>query len=213
MPLIRLQKINESSYVGMWRVDEELGWFLGQVDLKLEEVDSFEKISNHYKKLEWLSTRTLMKSLTAKIDVEYPGIVKDDHGKPFLRDHSHPISVTHSFPYVAAIVHKKKEVGIDLEKLKPEKILRIAPKFMSDKEFDFSDHNPRISTLIWCAKESLYKLHGRKFVIFKDDLEIEPFQLADNGELVGHVSLPDLKGQFILNYETTEQFFITYTVC
>ena len=212
MPLIRLEEINQDSWLGMWRVEEEVGWFFGMIDLDLEEPDTLEKISNHYKKLEWLSTRTIMQKLSDKIGLDYPGIVKDEHGKPFLRNHAHPISVTHSYPYVAAIIHRDKEVGIDLEKLKTDKILRIAPKFMSDMELAYSKLDPRITTLIWCAKESLYKLHGRKFVIFKDDLEIEPFEIGEAGTLTGNVSLPDLNGQFKLNYEAKEQFFITYTV-
>jgi phosphopantetheinyl transferase len=197
----------------MWKVEEEVGWFFRQVDLSIEEPEVLNGISNHYKKLEWLATRMVMQAICAKIGIVYPGIVKDDHGKPFLKDHSHPISVTHSFPFIAAIIHRNKEVGIDLEKLKTDKILRIAPKFMNSQEFAFSKLDPHISTLIWCAKESLYKLHGRKFVVFKKDLEIEPFEMMEKGHLIGNIKLPDLDAQFTLEYETTEQFFITYTVC
>ena len=185
MPLIRLEEVNQDSWIGMWRVEEELGWFFGEIDLSLEEPDVLGNISNHYKKLEWLATRTIMQGLSKRLGIVYPGIAKDEHGKPFLQNHSHPISVTHSYPYVAAIIHRNQEVGIDLEKLKTDKILRIAPKFMSDMELAYAKADPRISTLIWCAKESLYKLHGRKFVIFKDDLEIEPFEMADQGILTG----------------------------
>ena len=213
MPLIRLQKVNEDSWIGMWKVEEEVGWFFRQIDLSVEEPDVLNKISNHYKKLEWLATRMVMQAICAKIGIIYPGIVKDDHGKPFLKNHSLPISVTHSFPFVAAIIHKEKEVGIDLEKLKSDKILRIAPKFMNSEEYAFSKQDPNISTLIWCAKESLYKLHGRKFVIFKEDLEIEPFKISEKGCLTGRIKLPDLNAQFTIEYETTEDFFITYTVC
>jgi phosphopantetheinyl transferase len=212
MPLTRLEKINENSWLGMWRIEEEIGWFFREVDLTLEEPDTVGNISNHYKKLEWLSTRTLLQELTQKIGINYPGIIKDDHGKPFLRDHSHPISVTHSYPYVAAIIHWDQEVGIDLEKLKEDKILRIAPKFMNSREFIFSANDSHLSTLIWCAKESLYKLHGRKFVIFKEDLEIEPFDMQNSGQIIGHIKLPDLNASFDLNYEITDEYYITYTV-
>ena len=82
MPLIRIEKINDKSWLGMWKVEEEIGWFLREVNLNLEEPDILTNISNHYKKLEWLATRTLLQALTEKIGVEYPGIVKDDHGKP-----------------------------------------------------------------------------------------------------------------------------------
>ena len=213
MPLIRLQKVNEHSWLGMWEVKEEVGWFFSHVDLALEEPDILNTISNHYKKLEWLATRMVLQAICKKIGILYPGIIKDDHGKPFLKDHSHPISVTHSYPYIAAMIHVDKEVGIDLEKLKTDKILRIAPKFMNSAEYAFAKQDPTISTLIWCAKESLYKLHGRKFVVFKEDLEIEPFKLSENGHLIGKIKLPDLDAQFKLEYEKTEHFFITYTVC
>ena len=212
MPLIRLQKINDNSWLGLWRVEEEIEWFFDQVDLTKEDTSELSKISNEIKKLEWLSTRTIMKVLVEEMGMKYMGIIKDIHGKPFLRERSFPISVSHSYPYVSAIIHKDKEVGIDLEKLKNDKIQRISKKFTNAQEYAFASNDPRILTLIWCAKESLYKLHGRKFVVFRENLEVEPFEPFETGELIGWLKLDTGKWAFKLKYETTEHFFITYTV-
>ena len=212
MPLIRLQKINDNSWLGLWRVEEEMKWFYDQIDLSKEDTYAYSKISNELKKFEWLSTRMVMKALVKEMGIEYMGIIKDDHGKPFLRECSFPISVTHSYPYVSAIIHRNLEVGIDLEKLKNDKILRIAKKFTNPREYAFANENPRILTLIWCAKESLYKLHGRKFVVFRENLEVEPFEPFETGELTGWLKLETGDQAFKLNYETTQHFFITYTV-
>jgi len=38
MPLIRLQEVNEHSWLGMWEVEEEVGWFFSHVDLDLENL-------------------------------------------------------------------------------------------------------------------------------------------------------------------------------
>ena len=52
--------------------------------------------------MEWLAGRALLKHLSKIFGVEYRGTVKNQFGKPFLAGHPHHISLSHSFPMVAA---------------------------------------------------------------------------------------------------------------
>jgi phosphopantetheinyl transferase len=61
-------------------------------------------------------------------------------------------------------------VGLDLETPR-ENILDIVPKFLAPIErysFDFTDKLEM--TRVWSVKEALYKLAGRKKIIFKEEL-------------------------------------------
>jgi 4'-phosphopantetheinyl transferase len=44
----------------------------------------------------------------------------------------------------------------------------------------------------WCAKEAIYKWHGKKGLEFKKHIHIKPFKLKDEGSLQLHlVELPE----------------------
>ena len=209
MAVVFHKEINETSSWLLWEIEEELGSYFMEVDLNLEERDYFDSITNHYKKLEWLATRAAMRELLAAKGLQYKGILKDSHGKPHLQNQEGHISVSHSFPWVAVIYHKSLPVGIDLEKPR-DKIVRVAHKFLNDSELEYSRENVRMITLLWSAKETLYKVHGRKFVVFKENLEIEPFG-ADQSVFNGQIKVNGHVERFQLNYEENDDFLVTYT--
>ena len=121
------------------------------------------------------------------------------------------ISVTHSFPYVAVIFHYSEAVGIDLEKPR-NKILKISKKFLNGVEQAFSRQDVEKTTILWSVKESLYKLHGRKFVVFKENLEAKPFQLENEGLIQGLIKIDSNIEEINLQYICYEDFVITYTI-
>ncbi len=211
MSLKFINHINEHSSWGLWEVTEEIGHFLVSNDLKLEEDSDYSSIGNHYKKLEWLSTRAIAKCLVEDRGMVYNGIRKDTYGKPHLNTLKGEISVTHSFPYVAVIYHQNSPVGCDLEKPR-EKILKIAKKFLDDNELMFSNQDVIKTTILWSIKESLYKLHGRKFVVFKDDLEVSPFKLEKEGIISAKIKLNNTIETVDLQYICYDDFIITYSV-
>jgi phosphopantetheinyl transferase len=211
MPLSFIQKINNDSSWVLWEIHEEIGNFFLQMDLMEEEKSFYNTISNHYKKLEWLATRVALRKLMESLNLEYDGITKDEHGKPHLVNENGMISVTHSYPYVAVIYHRKLDVGIDLEHPR-EKILKISKKFLNDREMLIANGNVDKTTMLWSAKEALYKLHGRKFVIFKDNLEIDDFKTEKEGMLKGHIRLNGSEFAIDMKYYCNEKYIVTYTV-
>jgi len=211
MPLKFIKKINESSSWALWKVEEEIGHFFMINDLKIEERSNFDLITNHYKKLEWLATRATAKQLLESLGLIYEGLHKDKFGKPHLNGSKGQISVTHSYPYVAVIFHEDEQIGIDLEQPR-EKILMISKKFLNEAEQAFCKQDEKKTTILWSVKESLYKLHGRKFVVFKDDLEVSAFDLEKEGDLKGQIKLNSNIEHINLRYICYEDFVITYTV-
>lgn len=134
----------------------------------------------------------------------------DSSGKPYLANFPHFISLSHSFDYAAVMVSKDKAVGIDIELIK-DKIERIAHKFMSKRELAFISKD-RIEQLYacWCAKEAIYKLHGKKNISFLDHIRIEPFEYSGTGSFIASLDTGSQKNQYTVHYDKFEEYMIGY---
>jgi phosphopantetheinyl transferase len=107
-------------------------------------------------------------------------LIYDEYGKPHLKNGKF-ISITHSYTFTAIIVSDDLPVGIDIEKQR-EKILKIAHKFTPFEEYKtIANVDALISklTIVWGAKESLYKIFGKKKLLFLHHIYIEDFRFAD----------------------------------
>ena len=165
------------------------------------------QMQHESRKQQWLASRVLLREL-AHNDAE---IIYDEHNKPFVQDSKMSISLSHSYGLVALIIDLEKETGIDIELVKP-KIERIADKFMSDEEMLHLDKKNRIEALYvhWCAKEALYKLYGKKELIFKEDLPVSPFIYEGSGVIEGCVRTHDHDEKYRLRYEETGEHMLVY---
>jgi phosphopantetheinyl transferase len=91
---------------------------------KLEKKELYRPVLCRMKlenrKKEWLSVRLLLKELLGEEkEIEY-----DNAGKPFFRDRSFRISISHTVSYVAVILNPNRPVGIDVERI-TEQVSRI----------------------------------------------------------------------------------------
>lgn len=188
-------------------------WFIGETKDELESLTAercpLEIISEH-KQLEWLAGRTILKSLVEQCDLSYEGIYKDEFGKPFLVNLTNQISLTHSFPYVAAQIDIQKSVGIDVEQPK-EKLLKIAPRVMASYELVDAGQDIVKHCVYWCAKEALYKVYGKRGLIFSNHLTIEPFILQTYGNLKGRIEAEGNEIKVDLCYAIHAEYVIVYT--
>ena len=175
MPIIKYEQINARSSWVVWRIDETIQDFLQKVTLDECDRKGLASIRHVNKKKEWFSSRLAVKHLLGARKLNFHGIKKDQFNKPFLKDHSLHISISHSFPYAAAILHTEKPVGIDIERPR-NKILSVASKFLNERERDFAGDDLDVLSILWSAKEVLYKIHGRKRLTFKHHLSIQPFE-------------------------------------
>jgi phosphopantetheinyl transferase len=205
MPLVKMQKTGKQSGWAIWFIAETKAEL---ISLSPEPCPA--EIISEQKKLEWLAGKILIKTLVEHSGLNYYGLRKDEFGKPFLNEHSNPISLTHSFPYVAAQMDIKQSVGIDLEQPK-EKLLKIAHRVMADYELADAGQDIIKHCVYWCAKEALYKVYGRRGLIFSNHLNIEPFTLQRHGDLHGRIEDHGNEMKVDLCYSIQPEYVLVYT--
>jgi len=195
------------STIFLWHITESASelaaLLLPYNDLALEGVEP-ELHKKMLHNTQFLSTRIL---LFRYAGLKFP-IIKNQYGEP-LSNGVH-VSISHSHDYAAIIISKTKRVAIDLEK-KDERIIRVAHKFIHKVEEFFSEEErTKYYTLIWSAKETLYKLYTANEVIFKDELRIHPFSYSDKGEIRGEVlKTPQILGVRLF-YISFDNYVLTW---
>lgn len=185
MPLDKIRKIRDGKIIGIWKITEDLSELLGRLNLSFED-NSLSRITSRNKMKEWCAVRITCMYLAGQLDFEYSGLRKDTFGKPYLEKNNVHLSVSHSYPFVAVIMDLHEDVGIDIE-FQENRILRLAEKFMSIEEFNYSKGNLLLSTILWSAKEALYKLHGRKRLLFRSQLLVKPFDPETQFDFYGNI--------------------------
>ena len=212
MPLIRIERVTESRSVALWKITESYEWFVKEVQPPVENLELIDSYRSEYKKMEWLAGRSTVKRLMENAGLSYKGIAKNCDGKPLLSEASAEISLTHSYPYVAAILDTaQSEVGIDIEQPK-ETLHRIAHKFLNEREKSFVNNNINKLCICWCVKESLYKIYSKRGISFSEHLHISPFELNQEGVIYGSIIMNGSKKSYKLQYEVNSDFILTYNL-
>lgn len=203
MPLEKLELSTERAW-GLWHIREP-------EDELLDQVREFEKIPPHItheqKRLEFCVGRVLAKTLIEKLSVKFEGIVKNEFGKPFFRNNNYQLSLSHSYPYVGALIDKSKSVGIDVEQIK-SKLLKIAPRVLHPTELKDAGDNETKHCIYWCAKEALIKIYGKKDLVFAENLIIIPFTLQNQGNISGRIIVNNTETTIPLYYEVHNGFTV-----
>lgn len=202
MPAEQITHFNDGCW-GLWMITEDQPSL--QREISGEPVP--DNLTNEQKRLEFLAGRALVRKLLAEWNLPYRGLVKDSYGKPFLEGLQIHVSLSHSYPFVAAVLHRQKNVGIDLEQPK-DKLLRIGPRILSRTEFEDAGSNVVKHCVYWCAKETLIKIHGKKDLTFARNLLISPFSLAKEGHLIGRILANDTETAIPLEYHVSESFVV-----
>ncbi|WP_411767189.1 4'-phosphopantetheinyl transferase family protein [Winogradskyella sp. A3E31] len=207
MPLYKSISPNSQTTVKIWKIEESYSDLLKILDLKPESKTRVEGMKSELHQRGFLSVRHLLREFGyTDQDLFY-----DEHGKPHLKDGKY-ISITHSFTFSGVII-SDTEVGIDIEKQR-EKITVIADKFV-DYEFDYLDESAedyiRKLTVIWCVKESLYKLFATPGMLFREHFLVIPFMLEDE-ETVAWIDYEDYKHRYTSNYIEFEGFTCAYAL-
>lgn len=206
MPLIFEKSPEKDCQIMVWKIDETADFFKDTLGKKNYEISDYISISHPQKQLEWLASRFLAKYLAESMNINYLGLIKDAYNKPYLQDSSHHLSISHTATHVAAGIHLHKPIGIDLENI-TERLHIIKHKFLTDIERESASDNLEKLCIFWSAKESLYKLYGKRGVHFQKELQVEPFELGDK-KLTGKVLVENFNQTFkIFNYKIEEAYF------
>lgn len=162
MPLHREWSPDAHSLAAVWKIEEPESFFVQGTGI-------FSEIRAERRRLEHLAGRYLLKHL--KEDFPLLTIARDQHDKPRLPEDQYRFSISHSYPFVAAIVSDRHECGIDIQTWHP-RILSIQHKFLSETEQLLFGNDPRKAILAWAFKEAAYKWQGRRGVDFIEHMPV-----------------------------------------
>lgn len=211
MPLFYQHNINEYTKIGVWHIIEDEDFFLFKVPLKKE-------ITHWHKRLQHLAGRYLLKHLFQ--DFPYDLIEIADTRKPFLQNEAYHFSISHCGDFAAAIVSKNSRVGIDIE-IPASKVDKIKHKFLSTDEMRFLEYQntnysfehisqvTKILTLLWSAKEAVFKWSGSGGVDFIDHIHLTPTQINTSG-IINSKFLKGIDFPLFLNYKFFEPIVLVW---
>ena len=182
MALYLLKELDNNAKVAVWQItetEEELRVLSSTPSDEMEEI-SFIKSESLRKQR--LAVRALLNELFE--DKVY--LAHHDNGKPFIEYNSINISITHTEKYVAVILDRDDEVGIDIESLDRDFSVvekkALSEDEIDDLEEDREEKNEQLA-IYWCAKEAIFKKMSQYNVDFVEQIEVERFRSKGEGEL------------------------------
>ena len=207
MPLYKTITVNPNTEVLIWKILESFDHLSVDIELTPHCQDRVDGMKSDLHKRGFMSVRHLLKEKGyTDFDLFY-----DSKGKPHLNDGKH-ISITHSYTF-SAIIISDAEVGVDIEKQRA-KILKIAHKFTPIEEYRTlanEDALIRKLTIVWGAKESLYKSFSTPGVRFLEHIYVDDFSLDDAGS-IATVSAFDKTQVYDVAFMEMEEFTLVYAI-
>lgn len=203
------QIFENDTQLAIWKIEESAEELMTNLSVRTLSDKRFQGFSNRARICEWLAVRNLLKTMCGS----EKQIAYNSCGKPFLGDESYKISISHTKGFVAILLHKTNEVGIDIEQ-QSERILKLKERFMSTTELANLD-NIKTSThalLYWSAKETLFKILPEDEFDFREHLHVENFSLAQEGEFGASETRTSRKQKFCIQYKIYPEFVLTYCI-
>ncbi|MGB5403779.1 MAG: 4'-phosphopantetheinyl transferase superfamily protein [Robiginitalea sp.] len=208
MPIYKNVQNNEVFELYVWKIEESESWLARDIVLTPHCQDRLEGMKSELHRRGFLSIRHLL----AQAGYTDADLYYDEAGKPHLKDGTY-ISITHSFEFTGIILSKKQEVGIDIEKQR-DKILRIAHRFTPVKEYRTLANDQaliRKLTMVWGAKESIYKIMGIHGLSFLNHIRVSEFDM-DEGQTSAGVLIKGISGKFEVYFMEFEGFTLAYAL-
>ena len=206
MPLYKTLTVSNHAKALIWKIEEPFEQLADGIFLTEENQQRVNNMKSDLHQRGFLSVRHLLKEVGyTDNDLEY-----DEFGKPHLKDGNF-ISITHSFIFSAIIISTEQPVGIDIE-MQRDKIVKIAHKFTPIEEYkSIANHDALVSklTIVWGAKESLYKIYGKKKLLFLENIYIEDFSFETN-ETTGKILYEGETSDYDIHFLEMEGFTCVY---
>lgn len=193
MPIHFHKKYSNDAQVLVWHITESISDMTSLIKLDNNETEILENIKAPHKKLEYALGQYSLRKLLELINIPFAGIYKDENGKPHLNNSEAHISISHTPEFLAVAYHPTQKLGIDLEKERPQ-ILKIAHRVFSEAEVLEINDDIYKATVMWSAKEALYKLYGKRKVDFRENL------FVNLKNKIGEIKMP--------NHSETHQLII-----
>lgn len=200
------KKLINGCSLAIWKIDESVEQLLSHFSTYKEAMTTqIASMKSEKRQKEFLSVRILISKLLGSEN----NVVYNNNGRPSLLNREEKISISHTQGYASVIIHPNRTVGVDIEQCR-EKIFRVKHKFLSTYELAHVDLQEELKylTLLWSAKETLYKLSENHLVEFDEDMEIEPLTLSSCGLL--YITDKKIEKRYELSYQFFDDFVIVY---
>ncbi|WP_190810058.1 4'-phosphopantetheinyl transferase superfamily protein [Flagellimonas sp. S3867] len=208
MPIYKTITISPTTSAYIWKVTELEKNLSKGIQLTPHCQARMDGMKSETHRRAFLSIRHLM-GLAGYKDYD---LYYDDFGKPHLKDGNH-ISITHSHNFTGIIISKTDEVGIDIE-MQRDKILRIANKFTPLQEYRTLANTEAIIrklTIVWGAKESLYKIYAQQGLSFLKHIDVMDFAFDDK-RTIAQILYKGKKSHYDVEFLEFEGFTCVYAL-
>ena len=205
MPLYKTIQHSANTKILIWKITESLEELSNSIILEPLNQERVTSMKSTVHKCAFLSVRKLLQEINhTDSDLYY-----DQFGKPHLKNENF-ISITHSHQFSALIISNKK-VGIDIE-LQREKILSIANKFsLETLNQNHKENYIKKLTVIWGAKEAIFKIKNETGISFKNHIQVNPFELEEN-KTIASLNFNSLNEKFKIHFQEFENYTLVYAI-
>jgi phosphopantetheinyl transferase len=200
MPIYKTISSEGGTTIHIWKIEESLEELREGLVLTENSISRLNGMKSQLHQKGFLSVRKLLKHA----GYEDANLYYNEYGRPFLNDDKN-ISITHSFEFAAVLI-SEQEAGVDIEKNR-EKIVNIQHRFVNTEVDSLSDEDlVKQLTVIWGAKESMYKTYPYGGLSFHNHIGINPFLFAD-GRSSGRVIFDTWKREYEIKFEFLKEGF------
>ncbi len=154
--------------LALWKItesEEALRSYVLESDMR--SVEGFTSETRRKERLAW---RALLRRFIPEGEVLY-----DEHGAPRVKGSDLYIGVSHT-PGMAALVFSSRPCAVDIERESrdPEKLVT---RYLAEEELRLPESGtPLFRIAAWCAKETLYKISGRKALDLREKIRITAYR-------------------------------------
>ena len=193
MPLHSIQRLSPTAVLGLWHLTETPEDLWATLPNSAAYQALRPATADARRHAQWLAGRRLAHVLFGKLPTPLPPetlVRNDTTGRPWLAGAPAGvvISLSHSGAWVAAVLAQGGRAGVDVERIR-DKAQRLAGKFLAEDEWGHARAATADVaadahyTLLWSAKEALYKLAAQRGILFRQQLLLHEFSPRTSGEI------------------------------
>lgn len=210
MGLYLRKKLENKAEISVWQITETEQELIEMCSVPTDEMEEISLIRSESLRKQKLAVRALLN----EVFEEKVYLSHHDNGKPYLENCVTNISISHTEKYVAIITHDEDDLGIDIESLDRD-FSAVEKKALSEDEIDDLDDDKEEKNeqlaIYWCAKEAIYKRMSINRVDFAEQIEVEKFNLRDEGELEAtFIHKDEHEEEFELGYMTFDRHVLVW---
>lgn len=212
MPFHTLQRLSPTAVLGLWHLTETPAGLWPLLPQAAAYRALLPDTADTTRQAQWLAGRVLTHALSTNwlAPLSTSLLVRNDvTGRPWLAGANPAValSLSHSGAWVAAVLAQSGRVGVDVEIIR-DKAQRLAGKFLAPPEWAAAQAATQAApdtasaryTLLWSAKETLYKLAARRGIIFSKQLLLGTFTPQETGEIPATLVLDDTRTRHCVCY-------------